>query len=147
MNGTSAHKTIVKTYVSQFASGHQERALSHLTADVSFEFVGWAKTRGKDELEAALQKFSAGSDGSKYPRTIDRLIEEGNTVVAIGSGSNPVAGGPLEMVFCDVFTFSGDAITRVETYQIPIKVPKPLLYFAYVLASLTARMPGSRKPR
>lgn len=39
-------------------------------------------------------------------------------MVAVGRVSAALAaGGRLEFVFSDVFTFTGDAISRLETYQ------------------------------
>jgi ketosteroid isomerase-like protein len=50
---------------------------------------------------------------------IDRLVEEGDSVVAVGDGGvASAAGGRLEFVFCDVFAFAGDVIRRLETYQV-----------------------------
>jgi len=34
------------------------------------------------------------------------------------AAASPCGGGRLEFVFCDVFTFRGDAIGRIETYQV-----------------------------
>jgi ketosteroid isomerase-like protein len=119
----TTHKTIVKRYTNEFSSGRFEQALSYLADDVSFEFVGQARTRGKAELQQGLKKLSSASGSTTHPRTIDRLIEEGDTVVSIGNGSNPEAGEQGKFVFCDVFIFDGDAISRVETYQVPLKVP------------------------
>jgi len=47
------------------------------------------------------------------------LIEEGNTVVAIGSGSVSKRSGDLmKFVFSEVFTFAGDLVSHLETYHI-----------------------------
>jgi ketosteroid isomerase-like protein len=47
------------------------------------------------------------------------MIEEGDSVVVTGSGSVTKRGGErLQFKFSEVFTFSGDAISRLETYHI-----------------------------
>ncbi|MGP3960210.1 hypothetical protein ACTWPT_29800 [Nonomuraea sp. 3N208] len=46
----------------------------------------------------------------------DRLADESGQ---IGGGSAVMKeGGTLHFVFSDVFTFEGDAISRLETYQV-----------------------------
>ena len=61
-------------------------------------------------------------DSRAHPRCeLDRLIEEGDTVVAIGSGSaQQTTGDTARFVYCDVFTFAGDLICRVESYLVPL---------------------------
>lgn len=71
---------------------------------------------GQEAFDAEIENDA--TEGSPT-LTIDRLIEEGESVVAVGSGSvSKKGGGSLEFVFCDVFTFTGDAISRLETYQV-----------------------------
>ena len=49
------------------------------------------------------------------------MVEEGDTVVAIGSGEARFADGAANnFVYCDVFTFRGDLIARVESYVVPL---------------------------
>ena len=50
---------------------------------------------------------------------LERLVEEGDTVVAVGNGSVALAaGGRLVFVFCDVSTFAGDRIRSLASYQV-----------------------------
>jgi ketosteroid isomerase-like protein len=50
---------------------------------------------------------------------LDRLFEDGDTVVVIGGGNVArKGGGTLEFVFCELFTFRGDLVSRLETYHI-----------------------------
>ena len=52
---------------------------------------------------------------------LDRLVEDGETVVAIGSGEAQLEGGGVHrFVYCDVFTFRGDLIARVESYLVAL---------------------------
>ena len=49
------------------------------------------------------------------------MVEEGDTVVAIGSGEATMATGDVHrFVYCDVFTFAGELIGRVESYLVPV---------------------------
>jgi hypothetical protein len=51
--------------------------------------------------------------------TIDRLIEEDDRVVATGGGSVAEEGGKSrEFVFCEVFSFTGNAVSRLDTYHV-----------------------------
>jgi hypothetical protein len=50
--------------------------------------------------------------------TVDRLIEEAGVVVAIGNGET--THELRRFAFCDVFTFAGDKICRVESYVVPL---------------------------
>ena len=55
---------------------------------------------------------------------IDRLIEEGDAVVAVGRGTGTHReAGPFEFAYCDVFTFRDDLIARVESYVVPLPSP------------------------
>jgi hypothetical protein len=50
---------------------------------------------------------------------LDRLIEEGDTVVAVGNGEMTLKeAGHVPFVFAEVFTFTGDTISRLETFHI-----------------------------
>ena len=81
-----------------------------------WELHGYTTLQGKDAFDAEIENdATAGSP----TLTIDRLIEEGDSVVAVGSGSvGKKGGGSLEFVLSDVFTFTGDAISRLETCQV-----------------------------
>jgi hypothetical protein len=47
------------------------------------------------------------------------LIEEGESVVATGGGSVAEEGGrSREFVFCEVFSFTGNAVSRLDTYHV-----------------------------
>jgi ketosteroid isomerase-like protein len=51
--------------------------------------------------------------------TIDHLIEEGDFVVAAGSGSVVKKDGErLMFAFSELFTFRGDAVSRIDTYHV-----------------------------
>jgi len=112
----STRKRIVESYIDGFRRSHHAQILSCLTDDVVWEIHGHAIVRAKAEFDGAIENEATPGHPTL---AIDRLIDEGDSVVAVGSGSVALAaGGRLEFVFCDVFTFHGDAIGRIETYQV-----------------------------
>ncbi len=112
----STRKALVERYIDGFRRGDHEQILSCLVDEILWEIHGHATVRGKADFASTIE-----SDATPGRPTlmIDRLIEEGNSLVAVGSGSVALAtGGRLEFVFADVFTFTGDSISRLETYQV-----------------------------
>lgn len=62
---------------------------------------------------------------------LDRLVEEGDTVVAVGSGEMSLKeAGRVAFVFTEVFTFSGERISQLETFHINIGGPGDTLFTA-----------------
>ncbi len=109
-------KEIVERYFEGFRRSDHDLILSCLTDDVLWEIHGHTTLTGKEAFDAEIE--NEGFQGSPA-LTVDRLVEEGEVVVAVGSGAAAKAGGgTLEFVFSDVFTFNGDAIGRIETYQV-----------------------------
>jgi ketosteroid isomerase-like protein len=52
---------------------------------------------------------------------VDRLVDDADTVVAIGEGKGSRVGGSgFRFAFCTVFTFADDLIERVESYIVPL---------------------------
>ena len=81
-----------------------------------WELHGHKTLRGKDAFDAEIE--NEGFEGSPT-LAVDRLIEEGDTVVATGGGSVAQKGGDrLKFVFCEVFTFTGDVVSRLDTYHV-----------------------------
>jgi uncharacterized protein len=106
----SARKGIVERYVEGFRRSDHAQILSCLTDDVVWELHGHKTLRGKDAFDAEIENDAF--EGSPT-LTIDRLIEEGDCVVATGGGSVAKRDGErLGFVFCEVFTFTGDAVSR-----------------------------------
>ena len=112
----SVRKDVVDTYIEGFRRSDHAQILSCLADDVVWELPGYATLTGKDAFDKEIQNDAfVGS-----PKlTIDRMIEEADSVVAVGSGEAARRDGDLlSFVFCDVFTFTGDKISRLETYQV-----------------------------
>ncbi|WP_067694316.1 nuclear transport factor 2 family protein [Nocardia jejuensis] len=112
----TANKNTVERYIEGFRRGDHEQILSCVTDDVLWEIHGHATVRGKSDFAGAINNEATPGLPTL---TIDRLIQEGDSVVAVGNGGvDLAAGGRLEFLFCDVFTFSGEQISRLETYQV-----------------------------
>jgi len=112
----STRKGIVEKYIEGFCRSDHAQILSCLTDDVVWELHGCKTLQGKEAFDAEIE--NDGFEGSPT-LTIDRLIEEGDSVVATGGGSVDQRGGDrLTFVFCEVFTFAGDAVSRLDTYHL-----------------------------
>jgi uncharacterized protein len=115
----SSRKEIVGTYFDGFRRSDHEQILTCLTDDVAWDLPGYTHLTGKAAFDQEIENDEF--EGSPT-LTVDRLIEEADTVVAIGNGEGTHKSGRLHrFAFCDVFTFAGDKICRVESYLVPLK--------------------------
>jgi ketosteroid isomerase-like protein len=116
----SIHKDVVQRYFEGFRRSDHDQVLACLTDDVEWDLPGYAHLSGKEAFDREIENDEfVGSP----TLTLDRLIEEGDTVVAIGSGEATHRSGEVRrFVYCDVFTFAGDLVRRVESYLV---VPQP----------------------
>src|SRR5262245_66205829 len=112
----SRRKAVVEKYIEGFRRMDHAMILSCLTDDVVWELYGYTTIRGKDAFDAEIENDAFEG----RPRLeIDRLIEEDDIVVALGGGSARKKDGEvLTFLFADAFTFRGEAISRLETYQV-----------------------------
>ena len=114
----SPRKTVVETYFEGFRRSDHDRILACLTDDVAWDLPGYKHLAGKDAFDREIENEEFV--GSPI-LTVDRLVEEADTVVAIGNGEGTHKSGQRRrFVFCDVFTFGGDRIRRVESYLVPL---------------------------
>jgi uncharacterized protein len=112
----STRKRTVEKYMKGFRRTDHAQILSCLTDDVVWQLHGHKTIRGKDAFDAEIE--NEGFEGGPT-LTVERLIEEGDSVVATGSGSVTKQGGEeLSFVFCEVFTFTGDEVSRLDTYHL-----------------------------
>ena len=114
----SDQKALVERYFDGFRRSDHSAILACLTADVAWDLPGYKHLSGK----AAFDQEIEGEAFEGPPQlTVDRLVEEGSTVVAIGTGAGRLrAGGSHRFAFCTVFTFSGALIGRVESYVVAL---------------------------
>lgn len=115
----SPRKAVVETYFEGFRRSDHERILDCLTDDVAWDLPGYAHLKGKEAFDREIENEEFVGSPSL---TVDRLIEEADAVVAIGSGEGRHKSGERHrFAFCDVFTFAGDKIRRVESYLVPLR--------------------------
>ena len=116
---TSPRKEVVEQYFEGFRRSDHAQILACLTDDVVWDLPGYRHLAGKEAFDQEIENEEFV--GSPL-LTVDRLVEEAGTVVAIGSGQTThKSGGVLRFEFCDVFTFAGDRIRRVESYLVPLQ--------------------------
>ncbi|HEX6568775.1 MAG TPA: nuclear transport factor 2 family protein [Acidimicrobiales bacterium] len=114
----SSRKDVVGRYFDGFRRSDHEQILACLTDDVAWDLPGYAHLTGKDAFD---QEIENDEFVGRPTLTVDRLVEEADTVVAVGDGEATRKGGaPHRFAFCDVFTFAGDEICRVESYLVPL---------------------------
>ena len=115
----SARKDLVERYFEGFRRSDHGAILGCLTDDVAWDLYGHAHLTGKDAFDREIESDEfVGSP----TLTVDRLVEEADTIVAIGNGETTHRSGDLlRFAFCDVFSFAGDRIRRVESYVVPVE--------------------------
>jgi ketosteroid isomerase-like protein len=107
-------KAVVQKYTDGFRRGDLAQILSCLTDDVVWEFHGAKTLTGKEAFAA-----EADSAGGPLPElTLERLVEEGDTVAVIGHGGVSLGGDPRAFVYSEVFTFTDGLVSRLDTFHI-----------------------------
>jgi ketosteroid isomerase-like protein len=116
--GMASRKQAVEAYFEGFRQSDHAMILALLTDDVIWDLPGFRHLEGKKAFDGEIE--NPAFEGS--PKlTIDRLVEEGETVVAIGMGEGRhTEAGPFRFAYCDVFTFRDDLIARVESYLVQL---------------------------
>jgi ketosteroid isomerase-like protein len=117
----SQRKNLVESYFEGFRLGDHARILALLTEDVVWDLPGYARLSGKEAFDKEIENEAFIGQPILI---VDRLIEEGDTIVALGNGEGTLKGGePFRFAFCTVLTFAGDLIGRVESYIVPLSRP------------------------
>jgi ketosteroid isomerase-like protein len=90
------------------------KILSCLTDDVVWDMPGFFHHEGKEAFDKEIENDAfTGKPDIK----VTRMIEEGNIVVAEGSVKASLKDGqPFDAMFCDVFEFRGEKISRLISY-------------------------------
>ena len=112
----SVHKRVVERYMDGFRRGDHAQIMACLADDVVWILHGYKTLRGKDAFGSEIK--GAGFEGGGPIITLDRLIEEGDTVVATGSSVADMDGERRELAFCELFSFSGETVSRLDTYHV-----------------------------
>jgi ketosteroid isomerase-like protein len=122
----ASHKAVVEAYVEGFRRTDHEAILACLADDVVWVLHGYRTLRGKEAFDGEIENDAAVGGPTL---NLDRLIEEGDTVVAVGSGEMTLEeAGHVAFVFTEVFTFTGDRISRLETFHINVGSPGDTLF-------------------
>lgn len=118
---TTAQKTMVEAYFAGFRTTNHPAILACLTDDVVWDLPGFKHLEGKEAFDGEIE--GEGFNGSPELE-IDRLIEEGDAVVAVGTGAAPTQdGSTFHFAYNDIFTFRDGLIRRVESYIVPLDHP------------------------
>ena len=115
----SSRKRAVGAYFDGFRASDHEAILALLSEDVVWVIHGHGRAEGKQAFDREIENDAF--EGS--PKlTVERLIEEGETVVAPHLGEGRLRGGDaFKFAGVTVFGFDGDLISRVESYIVPIQ--------------------------
>jgi ketosteroid isomerase-like protein len=117
----SERKQVVEQYFDGFRRSDHTQILACLTDDIVWDLIGHAHLTGKDAFDGEIENENfVGSPNL----VIDRLLEADEAVVAIGTGETTHKSGTVfRFAYCDVFTFTGDLVNRVESHVVPLNAP------------------------
>lgn len=112
------NQQVVHRYMEGFRTTDRDVILSCLTEDVEWVLPGAFHTRGK---EAFAGHIVDPGFKDRPVITISRLLEDGDVVIAEGAVVAPrVEGGPMNLVFCDVFDLHQGRIRRLVSYLMEV---------------------------
>jgi hypothetical protein len=94
----ASHKAVVEAYVEGFRRTDHEAILACLADDVVWVLHGYRTLRGKEAFDAEIENDAAV--GTREMTLTD--------------------AGRVPFVFTEVFTFTGDRISRLETFHINV---------------------------
>jgi uncharacterized protein len=109
-------KDVIERYIDGLRRGDHAQILGCLTDDVVWVLHGHQAVRGKTAFEAEIDSdmFEGTPELEVY-----RMIQEGDAVAVFGGGSVTRKGGEIaDFAFSELFLFSGDRISRLETYHV-----------------------------
>ena len=114
----SGQKDTVQRYFKGFRLSDHPAVLACLTDDVVWDLPGYKTLAGKDAFD---QEIEGDGFEARPQLEVDRLVEEGSTVVATGTGAGfRDDGTPHRFAYCTIFTFVGPLIGRVESFVVPL---------------------------
>ena len=116
----TTNKRTVERYMNAFRTTDRTQILSCLTDDVEWLIPGAFHVTGKDAFAGHI--VDDGFTGHPVI-TVDRIIEEGDVVVAEGSVRAPKSDGTfIDLAFCDVFDLQNGRIRRLVSYLVPLQL-------------------------
>ena len=108
----------VQRYMEAFRQVDRAMIQSCLTDDVEWLLPGAFHIHGKAAFDAHI--VDEGFTG-KPEITVTRYIDCGDVVVAEGRVvAHRTAGGPLTLLFCDVFDLRDGLISKLVSYLVPL---------------------------
>jgi uncharacterized protein len=115
----SSRKQAVEAYFDGFRASDHAAILALLSEDVVWVIHGHTRTEGKQAFDREI--VNDAFEG-RPKLTVERLIEEGDTVVAPHLGEARLRGGDVfRFAGVTVFGFDGDLISRVDSYVVPLR--------------------------
>jgi ketosteroid isomerase-like protein len=116
VNVLAPHKAVVEAYIDGFRRSDHEAILACLDDDVVWVLHGYRTLQGKAAFDDEIENDAGVGSPTLH---LDRLVEEGDTVVAVGTGEMTLKdSGSVAFVFAEIFTFTGDTISRIETFHL-----------------------------
>lgn len=109
---------MVNRYFDGFRNSDHAAVLSCLHEDICWKIHGYTEIHGKNEFDAEIESPAfAGSPSLD----IEHLVEEGDMLVALGSGLGTLASGALfAFRFCTAFQFRDEWIAEVQSFVVPV---------------------------
>ena len=112
------HKAILNRANAANKRGDYEGFLAHCTEDVVWEFVGERTLRGKQ----AVRQYMVDTYRQPPRFTTDRLIAEGDSVIALGQIELPDASGrPVRYAYCDVWRIRDGKLAELQAFVVEMK--------------------------
>lgn len=110
----SKRQATVRSYAAAFATRDVPAIVNHVSVDVVWELNGQQVGAGREAFE---QQVSNDLATGSAVLTIDRFIEDVDTVIALQHGQFIPYGLETGTSFAsvEVYTFDGDTIAKIET--------------------------------
>lgn len=119
----SARNEVVDAYMDGFRRSDHGAILACLTEDVTWCIHGVRTTHGKAEFDDEIE--NPAFEGSPE-LVVERTIEAAELLIVTGTGRGRLRElGPFHFAYCDLFHFREDLIARVDSYVVPLGLPKP----------------------
>jgi ketosteroid isomerase-like protein len=113
------YREIVKKVNDAFANNDHEAFLEVCADDIKWIIVGDQTVDGKD----SLREFMKSMEGMEAPKfTVEKIVSEGDSAAAYGEMTMVEKEGCAGLYeYCDVYTFTGEKISRLRSFIIKLK--------------------------
>lgn len=118
---SSKNKEIIEKVNAAFAEGNIEGFLSFCAEDAEWQMVGDKAFKGKEAIREFMSSMEhTGMEPPKF--TVDKVIAEGDSVVAYGGMTMEENGETVPYSYVDVYQFRDDEIIRLESFVVKHKM-------------------------